>query len=109
MSWFFLSDDGEILVRIPRDTGGGSRAERADRAVRFLWSRGIYPGPAAMGLRLYGHPVRSLSGLETSVRNGVMVELRIPRQRRYDEDPARDPGIAQPAPRVLPRSWEPEG
>ena len=74
----------EPVICIPRDMAGGYRVQRARRAVLWLWSRGIYPGPAAIGMRLYGHISRSLSGVETAVRNQVMRELKIPRQRRDD-------------------------
>ena len=72
----------DVRVEIPRDVAGGTRQQRIQRAVRWLWSRGIYPGPAAMGLRLYGHRVRDLGGLETKVRNETLLLLGISRQRR---------------------------
>lgn len=79
----------DALILIPKDTAGGTYKARVERAVRWLWSRGIYPGPAAVSLRLHGHATRSINGRETSIRNRLMVELRIRRQRRYHMDPAR--------------------
>lgn len=71
-------------VAIPVDVGGGSLSKRTERAVRWLWSRGIYPGPAAVSLRLHGHvrPSRTLNGVETKVRNRILGELGVGRQRR---------------------------
>lgn len=81
---------GDIDVYIPIDTAGGTIQQRVERAVRFLWSRGIYPGPAAVCLRLRGNtrPSRTLNGAETKVRNRLLLELGIGRQRR-DERFAR--------------------
>lgn len=80
------SDD--IVVFIPRDIKGGSYEARIKRAVRWLWSRGIYPGPTAVSLRLHGHtrPSRSLNGKETKIRNELLLELGISRQRKYKID-----------------------
>jgi hypothetical protein len=74
----------DLDCAIPRDVAGGSLEKRTARAVRWLWSRGIYPGPAAVSLRLHGktRANRCLNGVETRVRNRMLVELGIGRQRR---------------------------
>lgn len=79
-----LADGREPVILIPRDTSGGTASARVARAVRWLWSRGIYPGPAAMGLRLHGRARRDLNGREVPIRNRVMQELGIARQRRKE-------------------------
>jgi len=71
----------DVIIYIPRDMAGGRREARIERAVRWLWSRGIYPGPSAVSLRLHGHANRTIDGFETIVRNRLMKELKIPRQR----------------------------
>lgn len=77
------SPEGDALVLVPRDRRRtGTRLQRIERAVRWLWSRGIYPGPAALTLRLHGRARRDLNGIETKVRNRLLVELGIGRQRR---------------------------
>lgn len=86
---------GDVRIWIAKDTKGGSYEARVRRAVRFLWSRGIYPGPAAMGVRLHGHSLSSLNGRETRWRNLEMRRLRIPRQRR-DLWPLDRPNSAWP-------------
>jgi hypothetical protein len=93
----------ELLVLIPHapHRRGEKRVRRIERAVRWLWSRGIYPGPAALSLRLHGRATRSINGVETSVRNRMLEELGIRRQRTYREDPAR---IELPVPRTC-RVW----
>lgn len=75
------STDSDVRVYIPRDVAGGKREVRVERAVRWLWSHGLYPGPAAVSLRLHGHANRTINGVETKVRNRLMKELGIPRQR----------------------------
>jgi len=81
----YRSNDGpDVEVAIPVDRAGGTLVARTSRAVRWLWSRGIYPGPAAVNLRLRGrtNSSRTLSGRETRTRNALLVELGIPRLRR---------------------------
>jgi hypothetical protein len=73
----------DLVVFIPQDKRGGSRVKRIERAVRWLWSRGIYPGPAAVSLRLHGHATRTINGVETMARNRLLIELGISRQRRH--------------------------
>jgi hypothetical protein len=55
-------------------------AVRAYYATRWLWSRGIYPGVAAVSLRMHGH-VRDLNDRETDGRRKAMQQLGIPFQR----------------------------
>lgn len=83
----------EPVIFIPAAPPGGSRRLRVEAAVRWLWSRGIYPGPAAMSLRLHGRATRTINGFETSVRNRMMKVLGISRQRHYRFDPAEGPGL----------------
>lgn len=85
------SNEPDALILIPKDRAGGSYPQRVRRAVRWLWSRGIYPGPDAVSLRMHGHTrsSHSLNGRETTIRNNMMVELGITRQRNYANDPAR--------------------
>lgn len=77
----------DVLIYIPRDTAGGKREDRVERAVRWLWSRGLYPGPSAVSLRLHGRATRTINGVETKVRNRLMQELGIPRQRKWTNPP----------------------
>lgn len=74
-----------ILVPMDRNRRGGV-AKRAERATRWLWSRGIYPCPSAVNMRMRGRVRDCLNGIETAARNRVMAELGIGRQRR-----SRDP------------------
>lgn len=83
MSVRFVSGTArEPVLQIPRDVAGGEREQRVARAVRWLWSRGIYPGPSAVTLRLHGRARRDLNGVEARVRNRLLGELGIGRQRR---------------------------
>lgn len=76
------------LIIIPMDPNRkGSVAARARRATRWLWSRGIYPSPSAVNMRMRGRTRDCLNGVETSARNRVMAELGIPRQRRWSRAP----------------------
>ena len=83
-----LSHLGDVEIHIPQDTAGGARTVRIKRAVRWLWSRGVYPGPAAMGLRLHGRVRRDLNGVETKVRNEMLLIMNISRQRAASWLPA---------------------
>jgi len=85
----------EVRVLIPKDHARGGYRARVERAVRWLWSRGIYPGPSAVSLRLHGYATRTLNGRETWVRNEMMVKLGIRRQRKYPIDPARFEELAR--------------
>lgn len=76
-----IEDDVTVTIPVMSTSRRDSYLVRVERAVRWLWSRGIYPSPAAVGLRLYGRASRSLSGEVTAVRNRVMEELGIPPQR----------------------------
>lgn len=60
----------------------GTLAQRTERATRWLWNRGIYPGVAALTLRLHGHTRQCLNGVECKARRTVMQELGIPLQRQ---------------------------
>lgn len=60
-----------------------SRRERVLRACRWCWSRGIFPSPAALSLRLRGRATRCLNGFETKVRNEWLDEKKIPHPRAY--------------------------
>lgn len=55
---------------------------RFKRAVRRLWSRGIYPGPTALNRELHGHSSNNLGGCQPRWRRDVMRELGIPLQRK---------------------------
>lgn len=71
------------LIFIPLDRNrSGSCADRAARATHWLWSRGIYPSPSAVNMRMRGATRDCLNGVETTARNAVMAELGIQRQRR---------------------------
>lgn len=77
------SSDHRLAVMIPLDRNrGGGVAARAQRATRWLWSRGIYPSPSAVCMRMRGWVRDNLNGVETKSRNEVMAELKITRQRR---------------------------
>jgi hypothetical protein len=78
---FFICKD--VRIFIPRDTAGGTLEERVERAVRWLWSRGLYPGPSAVTMRLHGKARRDLNDRETKVRNRLLEQLKIGRQRNY--------------------------
>lgn len=77
------TNDDDITVFIPKDNVPGKREERIRRAVKFLWSRGIYPGPAAMCLRLHGKIRRDLNSVEAKIRNEMLTLIKIPRQRSH--------------------------
>lgn len=80
-------DGSDVVILIPLDKAGGVYYKRIERAVRWLWSRGIYPGPAAVSLRLHGHATRTINGKETAIRNRILFELGIPRQRQQPDAP----------------------
>lgn len=82
MSRHRLGTEPDAVLLIPQDFAGGTYRARIIRAVRWLWSRGIYPSPAAMSLRLHGHATRTINGKETAIRNKMMEELGITRQRK---------------------------
>lgn len=71
----------EPHIYIPQDHNRGSLRKRTIRATRWLWSRGIYPGPSAVTMRLHGRSRRDLNGVETKARNETMIALGITRQR----------------------------
>lgn len=74
--------DGHPAVLIPLDRNRfGGVASRVKRATRWLWSRGIYPSPSAVNVRMRGWTRDCLNGIETKARNSVMAELKITRQR----------------------------
>jgi len=75
-------DRNDAIIMIPLANKWGTYEQRVERAVRWLWSRGIYPGPAAVSMRLRGYAQRSINGKETKVRNRLMRELGIQRQRK---------------------------
>jgi hypothetical protein len=87
-----IGNDAEIFI--PRDGAPGTREQRIRRAVRWLWSRGIYPGPAALSLRLHGHTrgSRTLNGVETKLRNEMLESMNIGRQRAPCRE-AREPSV----------------
>jgi len=69
-------------ICIPLDPNRtGTVAQRAGRATRWLWSRGIYPSPSAVNMRMRGQPRDCLNGIETTARNEVVDQLGITRQR----------------------------
>ena len=75
--------DGVLRIIIPLDTNrSGDVAARVRRATRWLWSRGVYPSPSAVCMRMRGWTRDCLNGIETKARNEVMAELKITRQRR---------------------------
>lgn len=81
---FFICDDPDVSVRIPQDPNQRGKVwQRVERAVRYLWSRGIYPSPTAVQMRLRGSLRRtaSLNGIETTTRNRMLKELGIGRQK----------------------------
>lgn len=71
----------EIAIPVDPNRSGGVAA-RAERATRWCWSRGIYPSPSAVNMRMRGWTRDCLNGIETTARNKVMQELQITRQRR---------------------------
>jgi len=71
----------EIYIPLDRNRAGGV-ARRAARATRWLWSKGVYPSPSAVNMRMRGETRDCLNGIETKARNAVMLELGIQRQRR---------------------------
>lgn len=74
----------DALILIPRAARRSeSRRERILRACRWCWSRGIFPSPAALSLRLRGRSTRTLNGFETRVRNEWLDEKKIPHPRAY--------------------------
>lgn len=73
--------EGDVLILVPRAANRGTREQRVWAACRWLWSRGIYPSPAAVSLRLHGRATRSINGFETRIRNRFLAEEGIPRQR----------------------------
>lgn len=76
------SPDGLLSILIPLDPNrSGGVAARAKRATRWLWSRGVYPSPSAVNMRMRGWTRDCLNGIETKARNAVMAELKITRQR----------------------------
>lgn len=76
----------DAVIYIPRDRNRtGDVFARATRACRWLWSRGIYPGPAAVSTRMHGRGRRDLNDRETRARTATMARLRIPLQRRPKE------------------------
>lgn len=81
-SVYKLPSGPQPLIGIPLDPNRrGSCADRAARATRWLWSRGIYPSPSAVNMRMRGWTRDCLNGVETKARNAVMAELGISRQR----------------------------
>lgn len=73
----------EPLIGIPLDPNrGGDLARRAERAARWLWSRGIYPSPSAVSMRMRGRTRDCLNDVETKARNAVLAELGVPYQRK---------------------------
>lgn len=74
----------DAVIFIPVDRGRRcKRADRVLRACRWLWSRGIYPSPAALSLRLRGRSTRTLNGFETRLRNTFLEAKGIPHPRSY--------------------------
>lgn len=70
------------MIWIPIDPSNkGGVAARVERATRWLWSRGVFPSPSAVNVRMRGRTRDCLNGIETKARNGVMKDLGIPRQR----------------------------
>lgn len=80
-SIFPLVGSKQPQILIPLDLAGGSVEERTKRATRWLWSKGIYPSPSAVNMRMRGFTRDCLNGVETKVRNEVAKELGIPYQR----------------------------
>lgn len=76
-------EEPAILIPLDKNRSGGC-AGRAARATRWLWSRGIYPSPSAVNMRMRGWTRDCLNGVETKARNAVMAELGISRQRHDD-------------------------
>ena len=71
------------MILVPLDPNrSGTVAQRTYRATRWLWSRGVYPSPSAVNCRMRGETRDCLNGIETKVRNMVMNEIGISRQRR---------------------------
>lgn len=74
----------DAVILIPVDHGRScKRVDRVFRACRWLWSRGIYPSPAALSLRLRGRATRTLNGFETKLRNAFLERHGIPHPRAY--------------------------
>lgn len=92
-----ISGEREPIILIPCDRKRGTIERRVERAVRWLWSRGIYPSPTAVSLRLHGHPARNINGKESSARIVVMDELNIEPQRRNVGYRAKYRANARPA------------
>lgn len=92
------ASDARILI--PTATRRSeTRRERVLRACRWCWSRGIFPSPAALSLRLRGRSTRTLNGFETRVRNEFLDTAKIPHPRAYayykrirDDHAATNPG-----------------
>jgi hypothetical protein len=74
----------EPCIGIPRARPDrrASYEQRVKRAVRWLWSKGLYPGVWAVGMRVHGTARRDLNDRECRWRREVMLELGIPLQRR---------------------------
>lgn len=73
----------EVRIEIPLDPNrNGSVAQRTRRATLYLLSRGVYPTPSAVNMRMRGETRDCLNGIETKVRNAVLLERGIGRTRR---------------------------
>ena len=88
---FFDSCSASLEVFVPLDPNRtGTVARRAERATRYLWSRGIYPTPSAVNLRMRGRTRDCLNGIETKARNAVLEELKIPMLRKWNGSTSRE-------------------
>lgn len=86
-----LARGRDALILIPVDSNRtGGVARRCRRATIWLLSRGIYPSPSAVNMRMRGEVRDCLNGVETRERNAVLAERGVPKMRR--------PGIVERCP-----------
>lgn len=73
----------DVRIEIPIDPNRkGDLAERTRRATLWLISRGVYPTPSAVNMRMRGRTRDCLNGVETKARNAVLLERGLGRMRR---------------------------